>query len=83
MKRLTPNSHPMIKIVRVSLLASLVMLAGYGGVSEDTVESANKASVASVGANQTVSELSNVILSVGVSRDPDSNDCIQRFFWEC
>ena len=72
----------MIKIVRVSLLASLVMLAGYGGVSEDTVESANKASVASVGANQTVSELSNVILSVGVSRDPDSIDWIQRFFWK-
>ena len=82
MKRLTHNSHSMIKIAWVSLLASLVILAGCGGVSEDTVESANKASVASVGANQTVSELSNVILSGGASRDPDSNDWIQRFFWE-
>ena len=72
----------MIKIVRVSLLASLVILAGCGGVSEDTVERANKAPVASVGANQTVSELSNVILSRGASRDPDSIDWIQRFFWK-
>jgi hypothetical protein len=45
MKRLTPNSHSMIKIAWVSLLASLVILAGCGGVSEDTVESANKAPV--------------------------------------
>ena len=41
-----------------------------------------EASVASAGANQTVLELSNVILSGGASRDPDSIDWIQRFFWE-
>jgi hypothetical protein len=70
---LASDSHRMIKIVLVSLLASLVILASCGDP---------KASVANVGVNQTVLELSNVILSGGASRDPDSIDWIQRFFWE-
>ena len=76
--------HQMIKVVQASLLASLIMLVGCGGGpgSFNPVVKANKEPVANAGANQTVSELSNVILSGIASRDPDSDDWIQSFFWE-
>jgi hypothetical protein len=62
---LASDSHRMIKIVLVSLLASLVILASCGDP---------KASVANVGVNQAVSELSNVMLFGIASSDADSDD---------